>query len=273
MRAAFGHNRFRRRAPIAHIFTAPGHPTIVPYASGSAFHDAGRRSVVVAWLDGPVWLRAVGWILVSRPAGWVGADAGHEVFAGSDAELIEDVAEVELDGLDADVQLGGGLPVGAAGGDQPGHRLLGRGEAGQRGRGLGPRGYPSGGELPVADPSGRTGRPGWSGAAGPSVLLRAAQARQVRARAAAWPRVQGPGAGWSGPGTATRPSRCEDYEWAEAEAGRLVALAANRNPGSSPSAFDGPGTVESVQQHYPFEVYDVGSHPEDGDPSDEDAQH
>ena len=63
----------------------------------------------------------------------------------------------------------------------------------------------------------------------------------------------------------------EDCEWAEAEAGRLVALAASRNPGSSHSAFDGPGTVESVQQHYPFEVYDVGSHPEDGDPSDEDA--
>ena len=48
-----------------------------------------------------------GWPLV-RTLGFrlrVGrADAGDEVFAGSDAELAEDVPEVELDGFDADVQ-------------------------------------------------------------------------------------------------------------------------------------------------------------------------
>ena len=42
------------------------------------------------------------------------------------------------------------LPVGAAGGDQPGDRLLGRGEAGQGGPGLRPCGRGSSRELPVA---------------------------------------------------------------------------------------------------------------------------
>jgi hypothetical protein len=40
------------------------------------------------------------------------ADAGDEVLAGPDAELGEDVPEVGLDGLDADVELGGRLAVG-----------------------------------------------------------------------------------------------------------------------------------------------------------------
>ena len=55
---------------------------------------------------------------------------------------------LELDGLDADVQLDGGFPVGPAGGDQPGHRQLGRGQAGH---GLCSRGRAGGGQLPVAD--------------------------------------------------------------------------------------------------------------------------
>ena len=49
---------------------------------------------------------------------------------------------MELDRLDADVQLGRCLPVGPAGSGQPGHRLLGRGEAGQRGAISGPASTP-----------------------------------------------------------------------------------------------------------------------------------
>src|SRR5450755_1899786 len=55
-----------------------------------------------------------------------GAGTGDEVFAGADAELVEDVPEVEFDGFDADVELGCCLAVGAAGGDEAGHRLFGR---------------------------------------------------------------------------------------------------------------------------------------------------
>ena len=44
-----------------------------------------------------------------------------------------------------------GLPVGASGGDEAGHRLLGRGQAHQGGRGLWSRRRACGGELPVAD--------------------------------------------------------------------------------------------------------------------------
>ncbi len=79
-----------------------------------------------------------------------GADPGDQLLTGSDAELAGDVPEVELDGLDADVQLGGGLPVGPAGGDQAGHRLLSRGEADEGGYGFRPRGRACSGELPVA---------------------------------------------------------------------------------------------------------------------------
>lgn len=53
------------------------------------------------------------------------ADAGDEVFAGPDAELAQNAPEVELGGLDADVRLGGALPVGAVGGGQPGSRRAG----------------------------------------------------------------------------------------------------------------------------------------------------
>src|SRR4029078_6238553 len=76
-----------------------------------------------------------------------GANAGNEVLAGSDGELVEDVAEVGLDGLNADVQLGGGLLVGAAGADQTGHRLFGRGQDGEGWRSL-----RSGGRRPWREP-------------------------------------------------------------------------------------------------------------------------
>jgi hypothetical protein len=87
--------------------------------------------------------------LVWAVRGLEGADAADEVFAGSDAEFVEDVPEVEFDGFNADVQLGGGLPVRAAGGDQAGHCLLGRCKAGQGGGGCGSGGRASGGEFPV----------------------------------------------------------------------------------------------------------------------------
>ena len=38
---------------------------------------------------------------------------------------------------------------------------------------------------------------------------------------------------------------------------------------STPSAFDAPGTVEGVQQHYPFRVHDTGS---SRDPSEQDTR-
>ena len=44
-------------------------------------------------------------------AGLGAAGAGDEVLPGSDAELAEDMAEVELDGLDANVELGCRLAV------------------------------------------------------------------------------------------------------------------------------------------------------------------
>ena len=84
------------------------------------------------------------------PDGSRSADAGGEVCARSDAEFGEDVPEVGLDGLDADVELGRGLPVGVADGDQAGHCLLGGGETNEGGCGFWPRGRASSGELPVA---------------------------------------------------------------------------------------------------------------------------
>ena len=48
----------------------------------------------------------------------------------------------------------------------------------------------------------------------------------------------------------------EDQEWAEAEADRLIALAASRN---APSAFDLARHLGNVEEHYDFEVYDVGA--------------
>src|SRR5580704_5611607 len=89
-------------------------------------------------------------MLVTVRSGTGGTDEGDEVLPGPDAELVEDMAEVELDGLDADVQLGSGLPVGASGGDEAGHRLLGPGEAGQGEHSFCSRRRADGGELPVA---------------------------------------------------------------------------------------------------------------------------
>ena len=74
-------------------------------------------------------------------------------------KLVEDVPEVELDGLDTDVQLSRGLPFGAAGGDQAGHRLLGRGKGCQGGRSFWSCGRSGGGELRVAGLQVGAGRP------------------------------------------------------------------------------------------------------------------
>jgi hypothetical protein len=53
--------------------------------------------------------------------------------------VAEDVPEGELDGFDAQVELGCYVAVGAVGDDQTGHRLLGSGETGQDRYGLRPR--------------------------------------------------------------------------------------------------------------------------------------
>ena len=52
-----------------------------------------------------------------------------ELAAGGDAELPEHLAQVVVDGVGAEVQLGGDLGVGRPGRGQPGHfRFLGRAE-------------------------------------------------------------------------------------------------------------------------------------------------
>ena len=92
----------------------PGSPAERPLSSGVGELRRPRDAVVAAVsgglrhiLAGPREPCRWGWPLV-RTLGFrlrVGrADAGDEVFAGSDAELAEDVPEVELDGFDADVQ-------------------------------------------------------------------------------------------------------------------------------------------------------------------------
>src|SRR3979411_1991060 len=52
----------------------------------------------------------------------------HQATAGPDPQLAVHVAEVILDRVHADHELGGDLPVGLAGGDQAGDRALLRGE-------------------------------------------------------------------------------------------------------------------------------------------------
>ena len=121
------------------------------------------------------------------------AGAGDEVFAGSDAELVEDAPEVELDGLDADVQLGCRLPIGAAGGDQAGHRLLGRllgrGQTGQGGCRFRSHGRASSGQLPVADLQVRPGA---------RVIRRCRAARSRRAsEISSWPNASGTRKPWA----------------------------------------------------------------------------
>ncbi len=72
--------------------------------------------------------------------------------------------EVALDGLDADVQFGRGLPVRPPGADEAGHRLLGGGETDEGGCGFWRHGRASGGEFPVA------GLQQWLGAEGDQPL-------------------------------------------------------------------------------------------------------
>src|SRR5215207_1221885 len=55
-------------------------------------------------------------------------DGVRELHPGRQPELVEDVAQVRLDGLGAEEEVGGDLRVGAAGGDQPGHLRLALGE-------------------------------------------------------------------------------------------------------------------------------------------------
>src|SRR5271166_6377999 len=49
------------------------------------------------------------------------ADSGGELMTAADAELGEGVSQVILDGLGAQVQLGGGLAIGQPRRHQPGH--------------------------------------------------------------------------------------------------------------------------------------------------------
>src|SRR6266508_1525712 len=73
-----------------------------------------------------------------------------ELPPGGDLELGVHVAEVVLDGLDADDQLTGGLSVTEPGGDQPGNRKLLRDEPGGVAP-LSPTGpQAAGGQFPLA---------------------------------------------------------------------------------------------------------------------------
>jgi len=71
---------------------------------------------------------------------WVVAveDPGGELMAAADAELGEGVSEVVLDGLGAQVQLGGRFAVGQPGGHQPCHPQFLGGEPRQAGVATGP---------------------------------------------------------------------------------------------------------------------------------------
>ena len=69
---------------------------------------------------------------------------------GTNSELGEDVAQVKLDPLDADVQLGGGLPVGPARRDQPGNSQLGSAQAERARTGLVPELNAARGEFLLA---------------------------------------------------------------------------------------------------------------------------
>ena len=72
-------------------------------ASGPASNPSGTSSAPDhASTETQRWAR-------SSVTGLGGADADDEVFAGADAELVEDVPEVGFDGLDADIQLGCGF--------------------------------------------------------------------------------------------------------------------------------------------------------------------
>src|SRR5690348_10422981 len=60
-------------------------------------------------------------------------DGARDLDPGADVELVEEVADVALDGLGAEVELGGDLGVGAAVDDQLGDLELARGQRGEPG--------------------------------------------------------------------------------------------------------------------------------------------
>src|SRR5215218_8451505 len=101
---------------------------------GSSTPGSSRRARVSNCVTGgymPPKLRLDGRAR-NRRDGWVYRRG--ELGAGLDAQLLVDLREVPLDRLGADEQLAGGLLVGAPGGDQLGHALLGgRQRAGGRG--------------------------------------------------------------------------------------------------------------------------------------------
>jgi MFS family permease len=92
--------------------------------AGSVFAAHGSFASPDAFASG--FRAAVGLMAVAALAGAVLA---LKLRPSADAELAVDVAEVPLDGLGADAQLRGDLPVAAPGGGQVGHSPLGGREA------------------------------------------------------------------------------------------------------------------------------------------------
>src|ERR1700733_4625754 len=91
-------------------------------------------SCPAAMSPGPV-LAAMSAVLFSLLCGRVlSCRYAGELDPGRDAELAEDLAQVEGDRVHADEHLVGDLAVGESLGDELGHRALGSGEAGLAGR-------------------------------------------------------------------------------------------------------------------------------------------
>src|SRR3954454_2821823 len=92
--------------------------------AGSVFAGHGSFAAPDAFASG--FRAAVGLMAV---AAFAGAVLALKLRSAPDPQLSVDVAEVPLDRLGADAQLGGDLPVGPAGGGQAGHAALGGREA------------------------------------------------------------------------------------------------------------------------------------------------
>jgi len=92
--------------------------------AGSVFAAHGSFAAPAAFASG--FSAAVG---VMAVAAFAGAALALKLGPAPDAELAVDVAEVPLDGLGADAQLGGDLPVAPPAGGQVGHAALGGREA------------------------------------------------------------------------------------------------------------------------------------------------
>src|SRR5918994_1165348 len=108
-----------------------GSSMLPPWRSHPAVRSPQRLSKPAAGHTGEI---------TGLAAGSVEGELG-QLRPGADAELGEDVAQVELDGPGAEEQLGGDLPGGLPGGDEPGHLELLRRELEERRR-VAPAGGP-----------------------------------------------------------------------------------------------------------------------------------